>query len=507
MKNTKIIFVLGGLFSGIGKGVVASSLAKLLKLNQLKVSVQKQDPYLNVDCHLMNPAEHGEVFVTKDGLEADLDLGNYERFLNQKITRLSSVTSGQIYQSVLKKERNQKYAGKTVNIYDVSQEIQQKIFNIIDQEKPDCLVVELGGTIGDNDSTPFLISAAQIQRKLGNKNVAFVFLTYVSYFNNLGQFKTKPTQNSIALLRANAIEPNFVILRSDRVVSEKIKTKIAKFCYLTNEQIFSLPDTNIYKIPLLLFSEGLIKKILDFFKLPENIDEKKLLFLSNKINILSQSTQKIKIAIVNKYPNFKQSYLSFYEALYAAALNTNINFEYQEINPETLSSDNLKDVLESFDAIVVPGGFGVRGVEGKLLAIEFARENKIPFFGICLGFQLALIEFARNILNLKNATSEEFASDSKVPLIIKYFDSINHKMFLGEQEIMIDTNSLVFRFYQKEKILGRHRHRLVFNKKYQRNFEKEGFVFSGVANDENKIIEIIELKNHPFFFATQFHIE
>lgn len=510
MKNidTKIIFVLGGLFSGIGKGIVASSVAKLFKLNGLKVSMQKQDPYLNIDCGLMSPKEHGEVFITKDGLETDLDLGNYERFLNQTFTNLSSVTSGQIYQEILSNERQGFYKGKTINIYDVSEKIQSKIFNIIDKEQCDCLVVELGGTIGDNDSKPFLIAAAQIQRILGSGHVCFIFLTYISFFDALNEFKTKPAQNSIALLRSNAIEPNFVILRSNHLVPHYIEQKIAKFCYLSEQQISALSNINIYQTPLVLLKNGLFNSLLRFFGFNNQVDKSFLEAWWEKIQLLETSKKSVKIAIINKYPNFKQSYLSLYQAFYVASVAANIKFEYEEIDPEAISDANVAQLLTPFNGLFVPGGFGVRGSEGKMRAIQFAREHNLPFFGVCLGMQLAALEFATNVIKIPNVTSEEFVDQAakNSNFIIKFADP-NKQMFAGERSVLLDENSLAFKCYQKNLIFERHRHRLIFNDIYKQKFVAHGMSFTGVINDAKETVEVLEISKHPFFLATQFHPE
>lgn len=517
MKISKIIFVVGGLFSGIGKGIVSSSIAALIKTTSLKVSIQKIDPYLNIDSGLMNPHEHGEVFVTKDGLETDLDVGNYERFLEEKLTNDSCFTAGQIYWHLLKKERKGEYKGKTINIYDVSNMIKNKIFSFIHKTKCDVLVLELGGTVSDNDLFPFLVAAAQIKKSLsGNNhksnNVAFVFLTYVNYLLNVGSFKTKPTQNSITSLRNNGIEPNFVILRSFQPFGHSVLKKISKKSYIDIKNIYPLANQeNIYQTPLVIHKSKLVRDILNFLNLkasPKITNWKKI---NEKINFLTTSAKKIKIAIISKYDNFKQSYVSLWHALFASSLKYQFNFEYKEINPSQIENlESAKKILHNFDGILIPGGFGIRGISGKMFAIQYARVYQKPLFGICLGFQLTLIEIANNVLKLPNATSEEFVNSktgNNPTLIFKYFEPKTKKIFIGERETILKPGTLVAKLYKKSVIWERYRNRFILNKAFQPDFSKVGIVFSAFTKEKPQFSVIFQLKNHPFFIGIQFHCE
>lgn len=472
--------------------------------------MQKHDPYLNVDCGLLNPVEHGEVFVTKDGLETDLDLGNYERFLHQKMSHISSITAGKIYQELLNEERNQKYQGKTINIYDVASKVKEKIFAIAKQENSDCLVVELGGTLGDNDLKPFLIAAAQLQRSLPKNAVAFVFLVYVYYLNYLSQFKSKPAQNAVANLRNNGIEPDFVILRSFKPVDLPTREKFARVCYLNPEKIFNVCEQNIYSIPSLLVKNGFFEHLVKQLTIPNRLDVAKIELFANKISSLTQVTKKIRIFVINKYLNFQQSYISLYQAIYATSINLGIHFEITEVDPETLTPDNVASVFTNCDGILVPGGFGTRGVDGKILAVNFARSHQIPFFGICLGFQVALIEFARNVLGLKNANSEEFVNpnNSDAHLVIHYFDKKQHEIIIGEKKLHLQPGTLLNKLFNKQTIYERFRNRLIFNNRYFLRFSRKGLVFSAFRMNKNQQFAVaFELPQHPFFVGVQFHFE
>ena len=508
--KSKIVFVLGGVFSGIGKGIISSSIGKLLKNNGLKVSIQKHDPYLNVDCGLLSPIEHGEVFVTKDGLETDLDLGNYERFLNQEMSTISSITAGQIYQELLQEERNRKYQGKTINIFDVANKIREKILNIIDQEESDCLVVELGGTLGDNDLKPFLIAAAQLQRELPKNDIVFIYLIYVYYLEYLKQFKTKPAQNAISRLRNNGIEPDFIILRSSHDVDLTTKEKFAKLCYLSLDRMFAVSQTNIYLIPSLLTENGFFDRLIKHLALPNQLNLMKLNTFRNQI-IKSQKTKnKIKLFVINKYLNFEQSYLSLYQALYVSAIHHHVNLEIIEIDPEKLNPNNLATTFSGCDGILVPGGFGSRGVEGKMLAVQFARQNQIPFLGVCLGFQIAIIEFARNVLHLSDANSEEFISHSTVSdhLVIHYLNAEHKEIIIGEKKVFIQPKTLMSELVKKSVVGQRFRNRLVFNNRYFLRFLRNNFVFSSFINiDDSQLVASFELPTHPYFVGVQSHLE
>ena len=512
LSSCKIVFVLGGVFSGIGKGIVASSIGKLLKHNSLKVSMQKYDPYLNVDCGLLSPFEHGEVFVTHDGLETDLDLGSYERFLNQKMSSLSSVTSGKLYQELLQEERQHKYRGRTINIYDVANKIKNKIFALLKKEKSDCLVVELGGTIGDNDLKPFLIAAAQLQKTLPREQVAFVFLVHIYYLQHLEQFKTKPAQNAVASLRNNGIEPDFVILRSSKNVVFGAKKKFADACYLPLTRIFTLPDVDIYSIPQLLYQNNFFNQLTNHFQIKNNLDLSAVGLVPQQINELKKSNKKVTLLVVSKYVNFKQSYFSLYHAIYNASIKTGINFEIKELNSEKITEENFDKVFNlTFDGVLIPGGFGKRGILGKILTTKFVYQNKVPFLGICLGFQTILIAFARDKIGLKNANSEEFVTNDKEQknvMIIKYFDPQSKRMIIGQRKVEIVKKTLLSSILPTNFTFERFRNRLIFDKKFIHLFADKSLIFSGFSTENGEKIPVVfELTNHPFFIGVQFHPE
>ncbi len=502
--NQRFIFVIGGIFSGIGKGLVAASLGKLFKENNNTVIIQKNDSYLNIDPGFLNPNEHGEVFVTNDGLETDLDLGHYERFLNQNLTRQSLITGGQIYSELLKKERLGKFLGKTIDFYQVVAEIKdryEKLF--IDNPTTDIFIIELGGTVTNNDIRVFLTAAKQMQRKYGVQKVAFTYLTYITFLSHVEEFKTKAAQHSIQELREHAIEPDFVFARCDRIIPDEIMAKFQKLTFLDSNQTVQIPDQNIYLIPKTIKASGLFNSLCKRLNLKDHQNPDSWLTITKNFEI-AKTNQPIKIAIVNKYPNFRQSYLSLYHALLIACNYHKIAFVYDEINPLELTVANVSQRLNGYDGILIPGGFGKRGTEGKMIAIEYARKNKIPLLGICLGFQLVLIELARNVLKKMNANSTEFDPKTAFP-IIDWFDPNMKNINIGVQKISLTPNTLTAKIFQSSTVFGRFRNRFQYNNLFETDFIKNNLVFSG--RDDQNIPVILELKNHPFFVAVQFHPE
>jgi len=513
----KIVFFTGGVISSLGKGLSAASLALLLKKRGLKVKQLKMDPYLNVDPGTMSPFQHGEVFVTEDGAETDLDLGHYERFTDQDVARIQNVTSGQIYERVLSKERKGDYLGGTVQVIPhITSEIKKHILEVA--EGSDVCLVEIGGTVGDIESLPFLEAARQMRFDLSEKNVCYVHLTLVPYIPSAGELKTKPTQHSVQELRRIGIQADFILCRTDRYLGSDIKEKIALFSNVASENVITAKDVdNIYKLPLVLNSEGLDTKIVKRLGLKAPKPD-----LSAWIQFIDQLThpkRRAKIAIVGKYTDLKESYKSLNEALVHAGAANESELEIEYIEAEKLESPAFADIerrseiFKNCTGILVPGGFGVRGVEGKIRAAEYARIKKIPYFGICLGMQIMAIEFARNVCGIKNAHSGEFAPDPSKSknLVINYMSGQmkadkGATMRLGSYPCHLRAGSLAKKAYGKVLIHERHRHRLEFQNSFGKNFEKHGMRLTGVYKKAN-LVEILELKDHPWFLGCQFHPE
>ncbi|MEW6004152.1 MAG: CTP synthase [Stygiobacter sp.] len=509
-KKVKYIFVTGGVVSSLGKGITASSIGLLLKLRGYNVTIQKFDPYINVDPGTMSPFQHGEVYVTDDGAETDLDLGHYERFLDVDMSRANNTTTGQVYFDVITKERRGDYLGTTVQVIPhITDEIKKRMMQLGETGKYDIIITEIGGTVGDIESLPFIESMRQIMLEMGRKNVINVHVTLVPFIHSAGEMKTKPTQHSVKNLLELGIQPNILVCRSENKLSKEIREKIALFTNVRKEAVISAYDCQtIYEVPIVLYQQNLDTIILERLKLPElNI---KLEEWQNFVNTVINPAGKVKIAIVGKYIENKDAYKSISEAFVHAGAENNVRVETEFISSEEVETKSAETVLKNYDGILVPGGFGERGIEGKILAIKYARENKIPFFGICLGMQLAVVEFARNVAGIKNANSQEFVKNQwNVIHIMPEQVKVKNKgatMRLGAYPCVLKKGTKAFEAYKKPKISERHRHRFEFNNKFRSLLEEKGLVISGVSPDE-RLVEMIELADHPYFVGCQFHPE
>ncbi|WP_339022718.1 CTP synthase [Spiroplasma endosymbiont of Crioceris asparagi] len=510
MKKTKYIFITGGVVSGIGKGIIASSIGAILKSSGLNVFLQKQDPYLNIDPGTMNPIEHGEVFVTEDGAETDLDLGNYERFGNVNLTKYSSFSAGKIYKEVLEKERRGDYLGKTVQIIPhVTDLIKSKINQFNGVDKYDIVICEIGGTVGDIESLPFLESIRQIKNDLNREDTFFIHVALLPFLNATGEHKTKPVQHSIKSLLSIGIQPDMLVIRSEKEISESIKQKLSSSCNLrSNEIILCKNEKTIYNVPKVLIGQSVHKLIGEKLKInTKKLNTKTWDLIVKNINA---SEDVVPITIVGKYIALQDAYLSILESLKISGYWQRKKIEINWIDARNLNEENYKDLLKDSKGILVPGGFGSDGTEGKIWAAKFARENKIPYLGICYGMQMAAIEFARNVLNLKDANTTEVDSKTKNPVIYIIEDhnskNLGGTLRLGGYTTKISKNTLAFELYKKDTIIERHRHRYEFNSKYKEMFIENGMLISGI-NDGNELVEIIELKDHPFFIGSQYHPE
>lgn len=511
--NTKYIFVTGGVVSGLGKGITAASLGRLLKNRGYKVTIQKFDPYLNVDPGTMSPYEHGEVFVTDDGAETDLDLGHYERFIDENLTRESSVTMGKVYLSVLEKERKGDYLGKTVQVIPhVTDEIKQKIYSFEDTDV-DIVITEIGGTIGDIEGLSILEAIRQVGLEKNKEDVLYIHVTLLPYITGSNEIKSKPTQHSVKELQSLGIQPNILVCRSEIDIPETIKDKLALFCNVRKTSVIENKTVDcLYAVPLMLEKEGLGREVCNQLKLdnyvPDNSNWEDMI---NKIRKIEKENT-VKMAIVGKYIQLEDSYISVIESLRHAGFENNVNIDIELVDSESITKENVSDKLHGIQGIVVPGGFGNRGIEGKIETIRFARENGIPFLGICLGMQMAVVEFARNVLKLENCNSAEFEAKAKnqVVHIMENQKGVSNKggtMRLGKYPCMLKQGSLARKIYNnEEKIEERHRHRFEYNNEYKEELEKAGLICSGESPDGN-LVEIVELKNHPYFIAVQFHPE
>ena len=503
---TKYIFVTGGVVSGLGKGITSASLGNLLKSRGLTVINQKLDPYINVDPDTMNPFQHGEVFVTEDGATTDLDLGHYERFTGVNLRKDANVTTGSIYRKVIERERKGDYLGATVQVIPhITDEIKRRIKGI--SNDVDVQITEIGGTVGDIEILPFLEAARQIRKELGSENVMFIHVTLVPYIGPSTELKTKPTQHSVSMLRGYGISPDVIVLRSDRGLDEDIKNKVSLFCDVTYENVINAPDLDdIYDVPLKMNTEGLDLAVDKRLNL--NTEQPDLESWKKMLNLKKEATKEIRIAILGKYFGLPDSYMSVVESLKHACLQNKVNLNLQWIDADSYEIDDLS----SLDGVVVPGGFGVRGIEGKIKAIQYLRVNKIPFLGICLGLQCAVIEYARNVCGINEANSSEFSQNTKdyvidlLPNQDLDKDDVGASMRLGTYPCKIEKNTLTSEIYNEEVIYERHRHRYEVNNKYRDILEKNGLIFSGLSPDNN-LVEMIEIKDHPFFVASQFHPE
>ncbi len=503
---TKYIFVTGGVVSGLGKGITSASLGNLLKSRGLSVINQKLDPYINVDPDTMNPFQHGEVFVTEDGATTDLDLGHYERFTGVNLRKDSNVTTGSIYRKVIESERKGDYLGATVQVIPhITDEIKRRIKGI--SNDIDVQITEIGGTVGDIEILPFLEAARQIRKELGSENVMFVHVTLVPFIGPSTELKTKPTQHSVTLLRAAGISPDLIVLRSDRELNEEIKSKVSLFCDVSLSNVINAPDLDdIYEVPLRMFDEGLDNAVNDRLKLNSNSQD--LSQWKTMVDLKQNAINTVKIAILGKYFGLPDSYLSVVESLKHSCLHNNVKLDLHWIDADNFELDSLADM----DGVIVPGGFGYRGIEGKISAIQYIRENKIPFLGICLGLQCAVIEFARNVCGISDANSSEFSQNTKnyvidlLPNQDLDKDDVGASMRLGTYPCKINPDTIASKIYSDEVIYERHRHRYEVNNKYRDKLIDNGLIIGGVSPDNN-LVEMIEIKDHPYFVASQFHPE
>lgn len=509
----KYIFITGGVVSSLGKGLTAASIGRLLESRGLNVSLQKFDPYLNVDPGTMSPYQHGEVFVTGDGAETDLDLGHYERFTSSVMTKNNNVTAGQIYETVLKNERAGKYLGRTVQVIPhVTNEIKNRIRVLGRRKDVDIIITEIGGTVGDIEGLPFLEAIRQIRLDIGIENVLYIHLTLVPYIKAAGEMKTKPTQHSVEKLRSIGIQPDILICRTEKVMKKELKNKISLFCNLPIDAVIEERDvdTTIYELPLMLRREKVDEIILNRLNMVAP-SESDLSDWEKVVEGVKQSKKEVKIAVVGKYINLQDAYKSIYEALAHAGIHHYYKVKVVRIDAEKIMSETVDTILGNMNGILVPGGFGDRGTEGKIEAIKYARKNKVPYFGICLGMHCAVIEFGRNVVGLIGATSTEFEPKTKHPVICLMEEQIDVQnlggtMRLGDYGCNISKNTKVYRSYKGKEIKERHRHRYEFNNKYREVFEENGCVFSGI-NTKHNLVEVMELKGHPWFVACQFHPE
>ncbi len=509
LKKNKFVFVTGGVVSSVGKGLISASLATLLESRGYKVSVVKCDPYINVDPGTLSPFQHGEVYVTRDGAETDLDLGHYERFTNLVLTKDHSITTGQVYQTVIEKERKGDYLGRTVQVIPhITDEIKNRLFKV--SQGSDITVVEIGGTVGDIEGLPFIEAIRQLRIEFGVKNTVFSHVTFIPYIPSVGEFKSKPTQHSVKALREVGLQPDFLICRSSDSVDQELKSKIALFSNLSQDDIITVEDAQtIYEIPLLLSKEKLDEKVVKKFDLkPSRANLSKWVSVVDKIK---NPKREVTIGLIGKYVHLKDSYQSIHESLIHGGLANQVRVCIKYINSEKLN--NLSE-FEGLDGVLVPGGFGDRGIDGKLKAIQYSREKSIPFFGICLGMQMAAIEFARNVCGIKDATSREFLDDRESKNYVIDFmpnqRNIEHKggsMRLGSYPCVLDKDSKVSRVYKKTFIEERHRHRYEFNPNFSQIFKENGMKLSGKCKGTDDLIEVLELPSHPWFIGVQYHPE
>ena len=510
--NTKYIFVTGGVTSSLGKGIIASSLAKLLQASGYSVTIQKLDPYLNVDPGTLNPHEHGECFVTEDGAETDLDLGHYERFLNIHTSQLNSLTTGRIYQTVINKERKGDYLGKTVQVVPhITDEIKRCIQLVGTKHRFDVVITEIGGTVGDIESLPYIEAMRQLRYQLGNSNSVVIHLTLVPYLAAAGELKTKPTQHSVKTLLENGVQPDILVLRTEKDLNMEVRKKVALFCNVDSDAVIqSIDVSTIYDVPIKMKEEKLDQIVLRKLNLPQN-KASELHQWKEFLNKVKKPKREINIALVGKYTQLPDAYKSICESFVHAGAANECKVIVKTINSEKLNSENASQQLDSANGILVAPGFGSRGIDGKFVAVKYARENNIPFFGVCLGMQCAVIEFARNVLGYTGANSTEIDITTKHP-VIDIMDSqkgITEKgntMRLGAYSCKLDKNSLTAKIYGQTKISERHRHRYEFNNKYLEQFRKAGMIATGI-NEELGLVEIMEITSHRWFICVQFHPE
>ncbi|MDO5517208.1 MAG: CTP synthase [Clostridium sp.] len=509
--STKYVFVTGGVVSGLGKGITAASLGRLLKNRGLSISIQKFDPYINIDPGTMSPYQHGEVFVTDDGAETDLDLGHYERFIDESLSKNSNVTTGRIYSSVIEKERRGEYLGGTVQVIPhITNEIKDKVYQVAKETDVDVVITEIGGTVGDIESQPFLEAIRQIKSDAGAENVCYIHVTLVPYLGKSGELKTKPTQHSVKELRTIGIQPDIIVCRTEKPLNDDLKAKIGLFCNIEgNSVIQNLDADHLYEVPLMLHDEGLDNLVIEKLHLGcKDIDNSEWIEMVDRIKNLKEN---VEIALVGKYVELHDAYISVVEALSHGGYANDSKVKIRWINAEDIESGDVNEILKGVDGVLVPGGFGDRGVEGKITSIRWARENKVPFLGICLGMQCAVIEYARDVLGFEGANSSEINPDTKYPVIDlmndqKDVENLGGTMRLGQYPCKLDAESRSHELYASDLVNERHRHRYEFNNTYRKELSEAGLKIAGTSPD-NRLVEIVEIEDHPWFVAVQFHPE
>ena len=509
--TTKFIFVTGGVSSSLGKGIIAASLAKLLQSQGYRITIQKLDPYINVDPGTLNPYEHGECYVTEDGAETDLDLGHYERFLNVETSQANNITTGRIYQSVINKERKGDYLGRTVQVIPhITDEIKENIKFLAKDDQYDIIITEIGGTVGDIESLPYIEALRQMKWEMGEKNVVAIHLTLIPYLSAAKELKTKPTQHSVKTLMESGVQADVLVCRTEHEISDSIRNKLARFCNVDTDSVIQSVDVKtIYDVPNCMLDEGLDKVVLKKLGLVSNKPD--LMHWNKFLNKHKNPKSTVKIALIGKYIELQDSYKSILESFIHSGAINEVKVDVIPIHSEHINKDNIANELKNFNGVLVAPGFGERGIEGKIEAIKYVRLNNIPFFGICLGMQMAVIEFARNVLNLDGANSTEMDENTSYPVIDLMNDQKNitdkgGTMRLGSWDCKLKENSLISNIYNSENVNERHRHRYEFNSKYLEKIESNGMIASGI-NNKTGLVEIIELKDHPWFIGVQFHPE
>ena len=510
-QNTKYIFVTGGVSSSLGKGIIAASLAKLLQAQGYRVTIQKLDPYINIDPGTLNPYEHGECYVTDDGAETDLDLGHYERFLNVPTSQANNITTGRIYQSVIDKERRGEFLGKTVQVIPhITDEIKERVKLLGDKGDYDIVITEIGGTVGDIESLPYIESVRQLKWEMGNNNALVVHLTLIPYLSAAGELKTKPTQHSVKTLMESGVQADILVCRTEHELGSSIRTKLARFCNVKeNCVIQSIDASTIYDVPNLILEEGLDKVVLDQLQLKRHQPD--LEFWNTFLEKHKNPVHEINIGLIGKYVELQDSYKSILEAFIHAGAANEVKVNVKSIHSEHIDLSNIKELLSNLDGVLVAPGFGERGIEGKIEAIRYVREHKIPFFGICLGMQMAVIEFSRNVVGLKGANSSEMDADCPYHVIDlmedqKQVENKGGTMRLGAWDCILLEGSAAHSVYKKKTISERHRHRYEFNENYKTQIESNGMIATGV-NPDTGLVEIVEIEDHPWFVGVQYHPE
>jgi len=510
--TTKFVFVTGGVVSSLGKGITAASLGRLLKSRGYNVTIIKMDPYINVDPGTMNPFQHGEVFVTNDGAETDLDLGHYERFIDIDLSRENNLTTGQIYYKVINSERKGEYLGATVQVIPhITRAIKERLIRVRDANSFDVIICEVGGTVGDIESLPFLEALRQLKKDVGEENVCYIHVTLVPYLKAAGELKTKPTQHSVKELRSLGLQPDIIVCRTEKHINNELKEKISLFCDIDIEDVIEAKDvSSIYEIPIIMEKQGLAIRALKHLGLKDKeADLNDWLALIERVK--SRKSNELNIALAGKYVSLKDAYLSVIESCYHAATENDAKLNLIPLDTEKATDKELKNMLGNIDGVVVPGGFGGRGIEGKIEIIKLCREMKIPMLGLCLGMQCTVIEFARNVCGYKGANSTEFDVNTKFPVIDilpeqKDIENMGGTMRLGLYPCILEKGSLAEKFYRETLIFERHRHRFEFNNAFRKALSDKGLIFSGLSPDK-RLVEIVEIKDHPFFLAVQFHPE